>query len=427
MMLHAEVVALSGEDATKVQVRTSPDEGPSPCRWALLSQYVPYRPSLGDRVIVAAVGDDLCILGVVAAANPPEIGLSDGGAMRVRDGAAEVVDREGRVVVRYANGALEIAAPSGDLTLAAPSGRVTLRSAEDIHLDAVRDITHSAGRSVETTAGTAGTKTRLRVGHAGTEVETKRLRVRARSSALTTDEATLVAGRISTTAVRLTQESSSSSSRRSASSKRPATSFATPPTSRRRASGERARSSRASMRSAHGARPSRPKRRRAWTAAGSSSGEGVTTDRCGIGRDPGLCARAIDRAAPRAAELTRCRGDTAGGAAQGAFEHVNRRYADGLLDGLDLLAHRRHRHRVRRVEGLRDLGVEIEGCARRARQHGDREHVEQPTHVERRGVQQERLGQAERQDAVRRLAADEQVAHERRDVLAPLRSGGSAI
>lgn len=80
---------------------------------------------------------------------PLTLPLADGSSVRVQGDVAELRDREGRLLVRYANGSVEIAAPTGDLILAAPEGRVVVRSGQDIALEAERDLVQKAGRNVE--------------------------------------------------------------------------------------------------------------------------------------------------------------------------------------------------------------------------------------------------------------------------------------
>jgi hypothetical protein len=78
--------------------------------------------------------------------------LSDGAVASVVDGALELRDRGGRLLVRYSDGNAEIAAPSGDLVLSSPTGRVVVRSALDVEVDAGRDVVQRAGRKLELSA-----------------------------------------------------------------------------------------------------------------------------------------------------------------------------------------------------------------------------------------------------------------------------------
>lgn len=201
----AAVLAAPGGGAP-IEVEIAAGPGPARRAAARIALAAPYRPTPGDRVLVAPAGDDLYVVGLIEAARPPEIPLPDGAAVRVREGAAEIVDPAGRVVARYQGGALEISAPAGDLTLAAPAGRIALRSGHDIDLCAARDVQQRAGRRVDVVAGRGEASTRLRVGAAATALETRKLEVDARSSRLRTDEAAVLAGKIATTAGAIVQQ-----------------------------------------------------------------------------------------------------------------------------------------------------------------------------------------------------------------------------
>ena len=137
-------------------------------------------------------GAALAIAPTSEPAAPEPIGtaleLPDGARAELREGALELRDRAGRLLVRYAAGCAEISVPEGDLTLAAPGGRVVLRSGLDVCIEAERDVTHSAGRRLELRA--AG---ELRV--RGDELD-----VAARTSRLVSANATVLARAIATTA-----------------------------------------------------------------------------------------------------------------------------------------------------------------------------------------------------------------------------------
>jgi hypothetical protein len=66
------------------------------------------------------------------------LALPDGASAELRDGALELRDGEGRLLVRYVDGTAEILAPAGDLKLSAPQGRVRLSAALDVEVDAQR-------------------------------------------------------------------------------------------------------------------------------------------------------------------------------------------------------------------------------------------------------------------------------------------------
>ena len=131
------------------------------------------------------------------------IRLADGAFAEKRGEALELCDVEGRLLVRYANGAAEICAPAGDLTLSAPAGQVVIRSATDVSIDAARDITHRAARRVAIAAGEAGAQ--ISVEPAATRVAADRLEVDAKASRVVVGQAVVVARHIVTTAERIAQ------------------------------------------------------------------------------------------------------------------------------------------------------------------------------------------------------------------------------
>lgn len=85
----------------------------------------------------------------------PGLVLDDGTRAAVHEGGIEIRDARGRLLVRWADGAATIESPEGDLRLSAPNGRVAIESAEDIVLDAARDVRQSAGRKLTLSAGPA--------------------------------------------------------------------------------------------------------------------------------------------------------------------------------------------------------------------------------------------------------------------------------
>jgi hypothetical protein len=133
---------------------------------------------------------------------PSRLDLPDGGTAELRGEALEVRDREGRLLVRYADGAAEISAPSGDLRLSAPQGRVVLSGALDVAIEAGRDVTHKAGRRIDLST-TAAEEPQVRIDGACTELKSDRLHVQAKSSRAVIGQAALVAHAIVTTADRI--------------------------------------------------------------------------------------------------------------------------------------------------------------------------------------------------------------------------------
>ena len=125
--------------------------------------------------------------------------LDDGTRAVVHDGGLEIRDGQGRLLVRYADGAATIEAPAGDLILAAPGGRVAIRAAEDIVLDAARDLTLAAGPPGE------GRAPQVRLSADRAQIEARQLRAVADRSELVSGEVELVARAIVTSAEQIVE------------------------------------------------------------------------------------------------------------------------------------------------------------------------------------------------------------------------------
>jgi hypothetical protein len=199
----AGVVAVG--EAGRVTVRVRAGDGHTRAVEARLAEIPGYRPTVGDRVLVARVapgeeGEEAYVVAVLHASVAPALMLSDGSRAELVDGGLELRDGAGRLLVRYADGAAEVSAPSRDLTLSAPQGRVVIQAATDVAIDAARDVTQHAGRRVDVGAGASGAAPQLRVEPAATHVKADRLHVDARQSRVATGEATLLARSIATTA-----------------------------------------------------------------------------------------------------------------------------------------------------------------------------------------------------------------------------------
>jgi hypothetical protein len=171
--------------------------------FAQFTRIAGYRPSPGDAVLVAGDGADLFIIGVLQAARGPGIELPDGAVAEVRDGALELRDAGGRLLVRYASGEAEIAAPAGDLTLAAPAGRVVLRAGTDIAVDAARDVVHRAGRRLDLSAGDATSEPQIRLEPGAAEIAADQLGVRAKAARVAARQVEVLARGVATTAERI--------------------------------------------------------------------------------------------------------------------------------------------------------------------------------------------------------------------------------
>ncbi|MFO0552671.1 MAG: DUF3540 domain-containing protein [Polyangiaceae bacterium] len=117
-----------------------------------------------------------------AANHARTIELADGAVATAVGRGLELRDVRGRLLVRYVDGMAEIAAPAGDLVLSAPEGRVVVQSAEDVEIQAGRDVVHRAGRKavLETTDGSS----RLEVAPVRTTLATPEVTVQARDATL---------------------------------------------------------------------------------------------------------------------------------------------------------------------------------------------------------------------------------------------------
>ncbi len=202
--VHPAVVEEVADRPDRVRIRLAgPGRGePLSARLALA---MPYRPSAGDRVLVAADDSHAYVVGVLHAAQPLSLAAEDGASVEQVDGALELRDPHGRLLVRYTSGETELSTPHGDLTLAAPAGRVVLRSGSDVEIQAARDVTHRAGRRLGLQAGLVETP-QLAVEAKQTRLQSDHVEVRSKRAQLTTAQATVVADRVRTTAQSLVQE-----------------------------------------------------------------------------------------------------------------------------------------------------------------------------------------------------------------------------
>ena len=188
------------EEASRVRVRLLNNGTQVGARIAVFASY---RATQGDRVLVASDGEDAYVVGVLHAARAAGAGdaieLPDGACAHVVDGALELRDPAGELLLRYADGHAELTTPHGDLVLAAPRGKICLKAATNVEIEAVRDVTHRAGRRVDTRVGEHA-QPQLRIGQGATEIHSERLDVVAQTSDLKTGRATIVAQGIATTA-----------------------------------------------------------------------------------------------------------------------------------------------------------------------------------------------------------------------------------
>lgn len=169
---------------------------------ARLAHIAGYRPTVGDRVLVAGA-EEAWVIAVLHTAEPQALRLPDGTRAELRDGGLELRDAEDRVLVRHADGCTEIRAATGDLSLSAPAGQVRLRAGTDVCVEANRDLTQRVGRTaaLETAAGAL----RLELGPDRAHLKASRADLEAKSTRVATAKAVLIARSVSTTAERLVQ------------------------------------------------------------------------------------------------------------------------------------------------------------------------------------------------------------------------------
>jgi hypothetical protein len=187
----------------RARVRVTSGRGATEPAPARIAQIPGYKASVGDRVLVAGSETDLYVIAILHAARAPSVTLPDGAAAEVRDGAIELRDPAGRLLVRYMDGRAEIAAPAGDLTLAAPNGRVVLKSGTDVSIEAARDVVHRAGRRVDVAVGDPEGPPQLRVEPAGAEVKVDRIAVQAKAARVAVGQVAFFARSIATTAEKI--------------------------------------------------------------------------------------------------------------------------------------------------------------------------------------------------------------------------------
>lgn len=197
----AQVVSTLDDGTVLVRLtQASSVDEPVVARIGWLAGYV---ATPGDRVLVIADGEEHVISSVLRAAKPAALFAPDGARAQVSGGALELFDAAGHMLVRYRDGQVEVAPSTGDLKLAAPHGRVLVEAATDIELQAHRDVSLRARRSVETTvahADDAKLPSRVRVDEAGTEITGKTVEVKANRARTIAAQADLLATAVRTSA-----------------------------------------------------------------------------------------------------------------------------------------------------------------------------------------------------------------------------------
>lgn len=139
--------------------------------------------------------------------SPRSLSTLDGGRVTLLgEDTLEFRDAEARLLVRYRDGALEIAPPTGDLRLSAPAGQVRIDAALDVSVSAGRELSLSGAARVRVEASEAAGSalpSRLELGPAsavlsGRSVEFRAHRLRSVVNALET-----VASTVRTSATRV--------------------------------------------------------------------------------------------------------------------------------------------------------------------------------------------------------------------------------
>jgi len=195
---------IAGVDASSVLVVPRSASSGSPCS-AKLAKIAGYAPSVDDVVMVARDGDELVVVAVLECALALSLAAPDGARARLVDGALELADAEGRLLVRYVDGAAHIAPVTGDLRLAAPQGRIQIEAGTDVVIAARRDVTIAGDRKSELVAGPReiDLPSAVCVEARGTKITGSHVDVTARATRVTTGEATLVARAARASATRI--------------------------------------------------------------------------------------------------------------------------------------------------------------------------------------------------------------------------------
>lgn len=165
-----------------------------------------YVGTAGDRVLVteSAGGTELYIVGVLLAARGATLRTPQGATAAIEGERIEIRDASGALAVAFdaATGAARIAAPSGDLTLAAPRGKVIVEAGVDLELRAQRDVKHRAARRITSEVAEGG-EPELVIGRSSMKVTAEAVDVTSSRASLHTDEATILADKLATTAAQV--------------------------------------------------------------------------------------------------------------------------------------------------------------------------------------------------------------------------------
>lgn len=175
-LMRAEITSVNGAGCTLRLTEASETVA------ARIGWIAGYSPTAGDRVLVARDGDEHVVVTALTAACRPAIVTPDGARAEVVGGAIEFRDGQGRLLVRYESGALEVAPASGDLRLRAPAGRVHIEAATDVNIAASRDVAINGVRSAQvsvTSSRTPDLPSRLHLDHDGAKITGRAVEMRA--------------------------------------------------------------------------------------------------------------------------------------------------------------------------------------------------------------------------------------------------------
>jgi len=170
---------------------------------ATLGFILGYEPTVGDVVLATGVDDDLVVVAALQAHRAPRLVAPDGARAELSGDAISLFDKDGALLVRYADGVAEVAPPRGDLVLRAPAGCVRIEGAKDVAIDAGRDLAFRAARSAETTvvpSASSELPSRVRVDAQGAKITGRQVEVAASRARVVTAHADLIARDVQTSA-----------------------------------------------------------------------------------------------------------------------------------------------------------------------------------------------------------------------------------
>ncbi|MEM9693323.1 MAG: DUF3540 domain-containing protein [Myxococcota bacterium] len=140
-----------------------------------------------------------------AADNGPDDGrvvAPDGGSARLVDDTIEVLDPEGRLLVRYTDGVAEVAPTAARLRLRSTDGDIELEAARDVVIRTGRDVVLDGKREVKLEAG----RSCLVVDRESASVTARRLEAAGKLALATLGRGRVIAESLHTEATTLSQK-----------------------------------------------------------------------------------------------------------------------------------------------------------------------------------------------------------------------------